>query len=204
MDNRDEAEARAPRGHSPASGPLPESDPLSSDRPSRSNARRFCAVLRRVAARWWQLQLLTLVVSAPIAFLIYLYVRPTYVASSILRIEPAQQDVFGPLNRDDDELKGEKFLKTQVRMITTDKVLNPAVADQSVIGLPTIRNSDDPKSDLRKKLVVEILEDTNLIRVGLELTDAEEAVAIVQAVVQSYLAQNKDYSRNANRDRRKC
>ena len=48
--------------------------------------------------------------------------------------------------------------------------------------------------------MVEILEETNLIRVGLELPDADEAVAIVQAVVQSYLAQNKDYSRNANRD----
>ncbi len=124
-------------------------------------------MLRRVAGRWWQLLLLWLVVSAPIAFLIYLYVRPTYMATSILRIEPAQQDVFGPIIRDDGEFKGEKFLKTQVSMITTDKVLNPAIADQSVVGLASIRNSDDPKSDLRKKLIVEIIEDTNLIRVAL-------------------------------------
>ena len=129
MDNSDKADARCTGGHSPASGPLPESDPLFSDRPSRTKARASRGVLGRVAARWWQLLLLWLVVSAPIVFLIYLFVRPTYMATSILRIEPAQQDVFGPMIRDDGEFKGEKFLKTQVSMITTDKVLNPAVAD---------------------------------------------------------------------------
>ena len=92
------------------------------------------------------------------------------------------------------------FFKTQVSLITSEKVLNPAVADPMVSGLHTIRNSEDPKTDLRKTLIVEIIEETNLIRVGLELPDAEEAVAIVQAVVQSYLNQNNDYSRSANRD----
>ena len=47
---------------------------------------------------------------------------------------------------------------------------------------------------------VDIIEDTNLIRVSLELPDSDEAVTIVQAVVQSYMAQNLDYSRSANRD----
>ena len=47
---------------------------------------------------------------------------------------------------------------------------------------------------------VEIVENTNLIRVALELPNPEEAVTIVKAVVQSYLAQNTDYSRSANRD----
>ena len=45
-----------------------------------------------------------------------------------------------------------------------------------------------------------IVENTNLIRIRLELPNPEEAVTIVQAVVQSYLTQNTDYSRSANRD----
>ncbi len=157
-------------------------------------------ILRGLSRHWWRILALWLVVSAPIAFLIYLCVRPTYMATSILRIEPAQQDVFGPMIRDDGEFKGEKFLKTQVSMITTDKVLNPAVADQLWSACPRSRIPRIPRATLRKKLVVDILEDTNLIRVGLELADATEAVTIVQAVVQSYITQNKDYSRNANRD----
>ena len=45
-----------------------------------------------------------------------------------------------------------------------------------------------------------IVDDTNLIKVALELPNPEDAVTIVQAVVQSYLRQNTDYSRSGNHD----
>ena len=85
-------------------------------------------------------------------------------------------------------------------LITSARVLDPAIADPVVVNLASIKKSVDPKSDLLEKLKVEIIEHTNLIRVSLELPNPEEAVTIVQAVVQSYLAQNTDYSRSANRD----
>ena len=69
-----------------------------------------------------------------------------------------------------------------------------------VVNLATIKKSEDPKSELLEKLRVVIVENTNLIRIALELPNPEEAVTIVQAVVQSYLTQNTDYSRSANRD----
>ena len=79
-------------------------------------------------------------------------------------------------------------------------MLDPAIADPLVVNLATIKKSVDPKNDLLEKLKVEIVEHTNLIRIALELPNPEEAVTIVQAVVQSYLTQNTDYSRSANRD----
>jgi hypothetical protein len=69
-----------------------------------------------------------------------------------------------------------------------------------VVNLPTIRKAVDPKSDLLRKLKVDIVPGTNLIRIALELPSPEEAATIVQAVVQSYLTQNTEYSRGANRD----
>ena len=179
MNQPHRAAANMPGDDSPPTGPLPESDPMFSDGPSRSKARKSRGVLERVAGRWWQLLVLWLVISVPIAILIYLSVKPTYMVTSLLRIQPAEQDIFGPLTRDDGELTSRAFLKTQVSMILSDKVLSPAVADQNVVLLPTISRSDDPKSALRKNLVVEIVEDTNLIRVGLELSNPDEAVAIV-------------------------
>ena len=92
------------------------------------------------------------------------------------------------------------YLQTQVTLITSDRVLEPAVANTEVATLPTIKKSEDPKSDLRKNLLVEIVKDANLIRVALESPNPQEAVTIVNAVVESYLAQNIDYSRTANRD----
>ena len=158
-------------------------------------------ILRVLSRHWWRILGLWLVVSAPIAFLIYTMVQPTYEAVSLLRIEPAVPDLLSPLkNRGVGEAQNSTYLKTQANLITSAKVLEPAIADPLVVNLATIKKSIDPKSDLLEKLKVVIVDNTNLIRVALELPNPEEAVTIVQAVVQSYLAQNTDYSRSANRD----
>jgi uncharacterized protein involved in exopolysaccharide biosynthesis len=89
---------------------------------------------------------------------------------------------------------------TQVRLITSEQVLNAAVADARVASLPTIKKSADPKSVFRKALEVEILNGTNLIRVALDLPNPEEAATIVNAVVQSYLAVSDVDSRTVLRE----
>ena len=61
-----------------------------------------------------------------------------------------------------------------------------------------INESDDPKADLRKIMVVEIVPDAYLIRVALELPDPNQAAAIVNAVVRSYLSYNSEYQRGRN------
>ena len=65
---------------------------------------------------------------------------------------------------------------------------------------PRSKSLKIPRAISVEKLKVAIVENTNLIRVALELPNPDEAVTIVKAVVQSYLAQNTDYSRSANRD----
>jgi polysaccharide biosynthesis transport protein len=158
-------------------------------------------ILRALSRHWWRILALWLLVSAPTAFLIYLLIQPTYEASSLLRIEPAQPPLFDPIsNRGIGEDQNPTYLKTQVGLITSAKVLDPAVANSLVVNLPMIKKSADPKSDLLEKLKVVIVENTNLIRVSLELPNPDDAVTIVTAVVQQYLAQNTDYSRTANRD----
>ena len=57
-------------------------------------------ILRGLSRHWWRILGLWLVMSAPIVFLIYLFIQPTYEASSLLRIEPAQPDLFSSLNRE--------------------------------------------------------------------------------------------------------
>ena len=96
--------------------------------------------------------------------------------------------------------KAANYLKTQVAVLTSDKVLEPAVANALVVNLPMVKLSNDPKNEIREKLKIGILENTNLIRVALELPNREDAITIVQAVVQSYLLQNTDIRRTANQN----
>jgi polysaccharide biosynthesis transport protein len=202
MDTNDPPNSNVKGAFAPPSSPPHDQDPFFI--PDRSTAKggggRPRGILPRLARRFWQILMLWLMISAPIAFLIYLGVQPTYEAVSLLRIEPAVQDFLSPLNREINQSQNEIYLKTQVGLITSARVLDPAIADPLVVNLASIKKSVDPKSDLLEKLKVEIVEHTNLIRVSLELPNPEEAVTIVQAVIQSYLAQNTDFSRSVNRD----
>jgi succinoglycan biosynthesis transport protein ExoP len=200
MDTKDRPEAYVSAGYSPASSRLPGTEPLPClDVPnSIATGSKFRSLSGRVADRLLLILLLWLVISAPICFLIYQFIEPTYEATSLLRIDPAQQEIFGPINRQ--EIGNMTYLQTQLGMITSDKVLDSVLASPLVVNLPTIKKSQDPKNELRGKLRAWNIDGTNLIKVAMELPDAEEAVTLVKAVVQSYLTHNLDYSRSANRE----
>jgi len=153
-----------------------------------------------MAALWYGILYVWVVVSAPLMILIWSSIQPTYEASSLLRVEAAAPELFGPLRGG--EGRSVPYLQTQANLITSTRVLEPVVADPLVINLPLIRQSEDPKTDLRRRLSVGIIDDANLIRVALESTDPAQAATIVNAVVQSYLTENTRYNRSGNRDLR--
>ena len=85
-------------------------------------------------------------------------------------------------------------------MITSDGVLDAALAKPGISNLHMIRSSKDPKSDLQELMNVAIVGDqTYLIRVGLPSRDPDEAAKIVNAVVEAYIDQHTSYHKNANR-----
>jgi capsular exopolysaccharide synthesis family protein len=132
--------------------------------------------------------------------LIWYWIQPTYQAVSLLRIESAQPQLFSPLAGSTADGRSVTYLQTQASLITSTSVLRQAVANPTIVNLPMIKQSEDAVNDLRKKLAVDIYDDTSLLRIALELTNRDEAIKIVDAVVNSYLSYNLDYSRTANRE----
>jgi polysaccharide biosynthesis transport protein len=158
-------------------------------------------ILHGLNRNWWRILLLWLVVSAPLAFLIYQLVEPTYEAFSLLQIEPTKEFLFAISAQNPDRQAFEPYLQTQVQLITTDMVLDAAIStDPRIKDLPMIKASEDPKADLRKEMVVEIVnKNTYLIRVALASRNPDEAAMIVNAVVDTYMDQHNEYHRNANK-----
>ena len=101
MDTIDRSNTNLPARFPGASLPYGDLTPgLPSDQAAAPALQINPRVILRVLGRhWWRILALWLVVSAPLAFLIYMVIQPTYEAVSLLRIEPATPDVFGPLNR---------------------------------------------------------------------------------------------------------
>ena len=107
--------------YAPPSSPRHDEDPFFiGERPTaKGGAARPRGLMGRMARRVWQLLLLRLIISAPIAALIYLVIQPTYEAVSLLRVEPAVPDLLCPLkNRGVGEAQNSTYLKTQVSLIT--------------------------------------------------------------------------------------
>ena len=156
-------------------------------------------IVRGLTRHWWLILSLWVAVSVPIAYLIYLSIEPTYEAFSTLRFEPTQPELFGILKTGIVEARSVgPYLRTQVNVIKSDRVLKETVAHPSVSGLSMIQQSEDPKTDLRKQMQVEIMDDAYMIRVALESPNAAEAATIVNTVVETYMTQNKEFNRSAN------
>ena len=107
-------------------------------------------LIRGLSRHWWRIMLFWLVVSAPLAYLIYAMVEPTFEATSLLRAEPTQSDIYGPGTLQNSRGDVKPYLLTQVQLITSDSVLDAALAKPGISNLPMIRSSKDPKADLRR------------------------------------------------------
>ena len=144
-------------------------------------------LLRGLVRNWWRILLLWLVVSLPLAYLIFWLVEPTYQAYSLLRIESNSPDLFGAsLLARDAGGSTPSYLQTQITSITNDPVLDRALAESTISKLPMIKDSTDPKADLRKKLEIQVIPNTHWMRVALESTDPKEATEIVNAIVDAF------------------
>jgi succinoglycan biosynthesis transport protein ExoP len=201
MDTIDSPESNLPSPLPPPSRLLPALPQAFSDDLAFAPAPQFNSqtLLRGLVRHWWQILLIWLVVAVPVVALIYLYVEPTFEAFSTLQVEPVSQRLFHENASENVDSRGVTlYLQTQVGLLTSDRVLLAAITDPRVVNLSAIKESDDPKTVLRKEMVVEIVKDAYLIRVALELPDPNQAAAIVNAVVRSYLAYNSEYQRGRN------
>ncbi len=156
-------------------------------------------LLRGLSRHWWHIMLGWLVVSTPLAYAIYALVEPTFEAVSLLNVEPTQANPYNQA-MGNNPLAEKPFLLTQVQLITSSTVLDGAVARPGISNLPMLRKSKDPKADLREDMKVEIVgNNTYLIQVSLASRNPDEAAAVVNAVVESYLEQHNRYHQNSNR-----
>ncbi|MDB5349042.1 MAG: wzc [Planctomycetota bacterium] len=173
------------------------SSPQKSDRAAVGLPLSPRTAIRGVLRYWWQILGLWLVATAGAAGYIYQKFKPTYEATSLLRIDPATQDPFAasttftPGN--------ENLLQTQVRLVSSSNVLSAAIADSKVSHFGLIRSSPDPVATLRNLLEVKALPKSFLIQVSMTTGSSEEASGLVNAIVAAYLKADAEWSDSLTR-----
>ncbi len=168
------------------------------------NPRPSQGIFSRITRRWRSVLLLWLLITVPIVYAIYLLEKPRFEAFSLLRVTPASLNLFEAAKPEQIDPKNVlPYMQTQVGLITSDRVLAPAIVSPEVINLSTITGSDDRRAELRGRMTVAIVPDSYLIRVALELPDGNQAATILNAVVGSYIQYNGEHQRSGNSTLRK-
>ena len=147
------------------------------------------AVLRASRRYWWLILALWIVGSAGIGAAVYVRVKPQYRASSWLRVDPTELDLYGVRSAG-----SEPYMQTHVTLVTSQNVLSAAAILPEVASWPRMRDSLNPVQELRKIIQVSIQPGTHIIEVAAVSPVAAEAAAMVNAVVQEFLDLNRSWS----------
>ena len=137
--------------------------------------RRYVAVLRR----WWWLIIGCALLAAASAYVISTQMTPVYKASVTLLVHQASTSGTSDYAA---ILTSERQARTYAEMLTEQPVLE-AVVEQS--------GFDISWQQLASHVDVELVQDTQLIRLSVEDTDNARAAQAANAVADTFIAQNK-------------
>jgi polysaccharide biosynthesis transport protein len=148
-------------------------------------------VVRGARRYWWLVLMLWLVGSTSIGVAIYLNVRPSYRAISLLRVDPSVTDLYNVRGGGDNL---EPYLQTQVQLITSPNVLTAAGTNPKAAVLERIQKAGDVVQELQKAVSVSVRPGTYLIEVSMTSYNGYEAATIVNAVVDAFIEANSEWS----------
>ncbi len=166
----------------PQSGPpeyrLPAA--MVADEPDSSTQANLLAIAWR--SRW--LILLCLLLGGAVAWAALQRATPRYTSASQILVERSLPKMVGA-----DFAMGTSgnFLNTQAEIIRSTSVLAAAAEQPEVRELRAIREADNPVGLLRQVVQVSIGQDNDIITISAELSDANDAAQVVNAVVDSYI-----------------
>ncbi len=180
----------------PARLPTPRPDyiaparALPDEAPQRSISVR--TAVRGVVRYRWLVLVLWLIATPALVAAIYTKVRPSYDAVSLLRIDPAAQNIFGATMMNDGASRA--FMNTQVKLILSTNVLLAASHEPAVTKLPIVQQAEDPVVALRNAIQVLALPESHLIQVSMSSKTPGESATAVNAVVTAFLASNATWT----------
>lgn len=122
--------------------------------------------------RW--LLALAMLTTAAVGVVAYECFETSYEATAYLLFDPAEPP---PLDRE---------LETAAVLATNPDILDAALKDPAVAPLQCIKSAPDPLVFLRRRLRVEVIPKTRLVRVSMTLASPHDAAKVVNAVASSY------------------
>ncbi|WP_165226149.1 hypothetical protein [Aquisphaera insulae] len=159
----------------------PDQAPTTGSKAERRGGSGLRGLVRRIVLPW-------LLLSAPLVYLAYRFIEPTYWAQSLVMLEFGGANPFGPGGDAAEIAPGPpESLRTQLVSVLSDPVLDAAfIVDPGIAKFSLFKEARDPIGELRRRLDVGFVPNTQFLRIGLESASPEEAAQVVNAVASAY------------------
>ncbi|MEX0978331.1 MAG: hypothetical protein WDZ48_05750, partial [Pirellulales bacterium] len=156
-------------------------------RPEILSAKPNPVELLHAIRRRWALALgLGLTVSILATGLLWFLLPVKYEAYALMKVSGKPPTVLDKVNAATEEFA--VFKRTQVQLILSNVVLNGTLRNPIVNRLAIVReNSDDPVSWLKGQLLIDYPDDAEIMRIALKAKRSDEAVKLVDEVVNVYM-----------------
>jgi capsular exopolysaccharide synthesis family protein len=158
-------------------------------------ASRLSTAFRRY---WWVPVLIWALIGIPATVAIYKSIQPQFVASGTIEVQPYRVDLFSGNEKVTPFYI--EYLRTQADLMKDSGVLQMAAKKSQVMQFAWFRELPDQVGYLQKNVVVETVPATQNIRISVTHNDANAAKAIVAAVMDAYMEDNKERQDKANRE----
>jgi capsular exopolysaccharide synthesis family protein len=112
-----------------------------------------------------------------------------YTADALLHVASAEQKILQDTGRSEWDW-GNQYRRTQVALIKSRPVLKAALKEEKVRQLPLVREQQNPVEWLQKELKVELVDQTEVLRLSLSSrTHHEDLAPIINAVQEAYMTE---------------
>jgi len=143
---------------------------------------------RLVRLRWWVILLVAAAVALPAILLVWRSVPLEYTATAELRFLASTPRVLDHDINWDALVPYEKFLNTQIGLITGSATLKQVAADPEVANLKLLANNTDRLGFLKAVIKATIEQDSELVKVTCTLPDREAATLLLDKTIGAYMA----------------
>ncbi len=143
--------------------------------------------LIRALTQWWYITVPSAVLLAVIsAALVMLFFTPVYRATAVMKI--ASYTPYIAYSNNEQQSKPEEFTETQIELIRSPLVMEQVVSLDRVANMPEIREMDGAVGWLSDSVQVKRVGSSELYYVYLDAPQPENAAALVNAILDAYLA----------------
>lgn len=155
-------------------------------RNSDEDASRIGQVVHSLRRQWLASVVLGILLAVPVGIGVWMLQAPVYSSSAYLRVSASDQPLAFKTIEQTARNDFRTFKSTQLQLMLTPFVLNKAISQEELMGLPQIAENENPLEWLQEAIEVRFPGDAEILQVSMSSKDRNTAMKVVNAVVKAY------------------